>query len=75
MVERARWHEDWNFKIRGRDVTVRVATDGPGRGEVTAIHVMYGPSQTGLAIPVTSQKDAMEKAEALLSDLMGSSWY
>lgn len=56
-------------------MTVRVATDGPGRGEVTAIHVIYGPSQTGLAIPVTSQKDALEKAEALLSDLMGSSWY
>lgn len=56
-------------------MTVRVATDGPGRGEVTAIYVIYGPSKTGLAIPVTSQKDAMEKAEALLSDLMGSSWY
>ncbi|WP_231113989.1 hypothetical protein [Stenotrophomonas maltophilia] len=74
MQEQTRWYEDWGFKIRGRDVTVRVSVESPGRGEVIAVHVIYGPSQTGLSIPVASQQDAKEKTEALLCDLMGSSW-
>lgn len=74
MSERARWHEDWSFRIRGKDVTVRVSTESPGRGELIAIHMVYGPSRSGLAIPVVSKQDAREKAEALLSEMMGSDW-
>lgn len=75
MAEGARWHEDWSFKIRGRDVTVRVALDGPGHGTLTGFHLVYGPSQLGLQVPVTSPKDAQDKVEALLSELMGAGWY
>ncbi|OBU58238.1 hypothetical protein A9K70_06950 [Stenotrophomonas maltophilia] len=70
-----RWYEDWQFKIRGRDVTVRVSVDSPGRGKLTAIHVVYGPSPTGLDVPVDSHQDAQEKTEAVLCELMGADWY
>lgn len=74
MQEQTPWFEDWSFKIRSRDVTVRVSMESPDRGVVIAFNVIYGPSQTGLSIPVASQQDAKEKTEALLCDLMGSSW-
>lgn len=69
------WHEDWTFKIRGRDVTVRVSLESPVQGTLTAFHLLYGPSQLGLQIPVTSRQDAQDKVEALLCDLMGAGWY
>ena len=68
------WHEDWVFAIRGRTVTARVSVGSPGRGEIVAVHVVYGPSLTGLAIPVVSQQDAKEKTEILLCELMGRDW-
>lgn len=70
--------EDWDLKIRGRDVKVRVALDGIGRvgkGTLTGFHVVYGPSRTGLEVRVDSMEDAAAKTEALLSDLMGADWY
>jgi len=70
--------EDWDLKIRGRDVTVRVALDGIGRGgqgTLTGFHVVYGPSRIGLEVRVESREDAAAKTEALLSDLMGADWY
>lgn len=70
--------EDWDLKIRGRDVTVRVALDGIGRvgqGTLTGFHVVYGPSRVGLEVRVDSMEDAAAKTEALLSDLMGADWY
>lgn len=75
MPESGRWHEDWVFVIRGRTVTTRVSVESPGRGEIVAVHVVYGPSRTGLAIPVLSQQDAREKTGLLLCDLMGRDWY
>ena len=69
--------EDWNLKIRGRDVTVLVALDGIGRvgqGTLTGFHVVYGPSRIGLEVRVESREDAAAKTEALLSDLMGADW-
>ena len=74
MPESGRWYEDYVFAIRGRTVTVRVSVESPGRGELVAGHVVYGPSLTGLAIPVVSQQDAKEKTETLLCDLMGRAW-
>lgn len=74
MPESGRWYEDYVFAIRGRTVTVRVSVESPGRGEIVAVHVVYGPSLTGLAIPVVSQQDAKEKTETLLCDLMGRTW-
>ncbi|PZS93757.1 hypothetical protein A7X83_05360 [Stenotrophomonas maltophilia] len=74
MAGESRWYEDWSFKIRGRDVIVRVALDGPRQGVLTAFHVLYGPSQIGLDIPVNSREDAREKTEALLCELMGANW-
>ncbi|PWB27725.1 hypothetical protein DCO49_06835 [Stenotrophomonas sp. SPM] len=70
--------EDWDLKIRGRDVTVRVVLDGIGRvgqGTLTAFHVLYGPSRIGLEVRVESREDAAAKTEALISDLMGADWY
>ncbi|MBA0255522.1 hypothetical protein D7T50_08595 [Stenotrophomonas maltophilia] len=74
MAGDTRWFEDWSFKIRGRDVTVRVALDRPGQGVLAAFHVVYGPSQIGLDIPVNSREDAREKTESLLCELMGVNW-
>ena len=74
MPERARWHEDWTFRIRDRDVVVRVSLESPGRGNLSAFHVVCGPSRTGLAIPVISHQDALEKTEILISELMGAQW-
>lgn len=74
MAEEIRWYENWNFKVRARDVTVRVALDGPGKGSLTGFQVIYGPSQIGLDIPVTSREDARNKVEALLCELMGRDW-
>ncbi len=70
--------EDWTFTIRGRTVTVRVCLDGTGlakRGRLTSFHVLHGPGQVGLSVPVESQQDAETKTEALLSRLLGSGWY
>jgi len=70
--------EDWNLKIRGRDVTVRVVLDGIGRfgrGTMIGFHVVYGPSRLGLDIAVESREDAASKTEALLSEMMGADWY
>ncbi len=74
MAEEIRWYENWNFKVRARDVTVRFALDGPGKGSLTGFQVIYGPSQIGLDIPVTSREDARNKVEALLCELMGRDW-
>lgn len=70
--------EDWDLKIQGRDVTVRVALDGIGRvgqGTLTGFHVVYGPSRIGLEVRVESREDAAAKTEALLSEMMGADWY
>lgn len=48
---------------------------GVGCGTMTSFHVMYGPSQAGLEIPVESHQDAIVKTEALLSKMMGDGWY
>lgn len=66
--------EDWDLKIRGRDVTVRVALSAAGRGTLIAFHVHHGPSRIGLDIPVNSHLDASAKTEALLCELMGDGW-
>lgn len=74
MAGETRWYEDWSFKVRGRDVIVRVALHRPGQGVLSAFHLVYGPSQTGLDILVNSREDAREKTEALLCELMGRDW-
>lgn len=67
--------EDWNLKVRGRDVTIRVTLQERGHATMTGFHVLYGPSQVGLDIEVQSRQDAMEKVEGLLCKLMGDGWY
>lgn len=67
-------HEDWDLKVRGRDVTVRVALQEQGRATITAFQVLYGPCQIGLEVQVESRQDATAKVEALLCNLMGDGW-
>ncbi|WP_416057772.1 hypothetical protein [Stenotrophomonas maltophilia] len=67
--------EDWELKVRGRDVTVRVVVGAQGPGTMIGFHVVYGPSRIGLDIPVGSRQDAAARTEALLTEMMGSGWY
>ncbi len=69
--------EDWKFRVKYREVTVRVVLDGIGRdgqGTMVGFHVMYGPSRLGLDVRVDSKEDAAAKIEALLVQLMGEHW-